>query len=70
MKTKDKIVQKLLEDKHITAEEAIILLREKSLAVSGFINSGCKSIITDGKTPYFEVCGCNVCNCNIGNKKV
>ena len=28
MKTKDKIVERLIENKHITAEEAVVLLKE------------------------------------------
>lgn len=69
MKTKAKIVERLLEEKSITAEEAVVLLTEK--AQIGFQQFTPNTIIGgDGKVPYHEICGCSVCHCVMGNKMV
>lgn len=69
MKTKDKIVERLLEDKHITAEEAVILLKERTPI--GFQQFTPNTLIAgDGKVPYHTICGCDICHCVMANKMV
>ena len=64
MKTKDKIVERLLENKHITTEEAVILLKETQVGFPVNIAPA------TGKVPYHTICGCDVCHCVTGNKMV
>jgi len=59
MQTKDKIVERLLEDKHITAEEAVVLLKERPQI--GFQQFTPNTLIgNDGKVPYHTICGCDI----------
>lgn len=67
--TIDKIVERLLEEKHISAEEAIILLKGGT-TLNGFMDIGSAPVRTDGKVPYHTICGCDVCHCVMGNKMV
>jgi len=68
MKTKAKIVERLIKEKHITVEEAVVLLVEKqSIGLTQFPSQPIRS---DGKVPYHTICGCDVCHCVIGNKMV
>lgn len=67
---KSDIVQRLLDNNQITAEEAILLLKESSNTVQGFVDLGSKPILEESKVPYHKICGCNVCNCTIGNTLV
>lgn len=73
MKTKAKIVERLLEEKHITAEEAVVLLREvEYIDPNPVIGPGIIPIcpapnfpnpfeITGDEemVPYGEICSCN-----------
>lgn len=65
--TKSSIVSRLLEDKIITAEEAVVLLKETSIAVNGFQDLSSKPIRSYGKVPYWQVCGCTTCGCTLAN---
>lgn len=67
MKSKDRIVERLLENKHITTEEAIILLKENQI---GFKQFPVNITPATGKVPYHTICGCDVCHCVMGNKLV
>ena len=67
MKTKDKIVERLLENKHITVEEAIVLLKENQI---GFKQFPVSTPPMNGMVPYHTICGCSACYCVIGNKMV
>ena len=69
MKSKDKIVERLLEEKAITAEEAVVLLKERTPI--GFQQFTPNTLIgTDGKVPYHTICGCDICHCVNANKMV
>lgn len=68
--TKEKIIEKLLKEKNITTEEAVVLLKEKSLAVNGFMDLISYPKRKDNKVPYNEICGCTICGCSMGNKLV
>lgn len=72
MKTKASIVERLLEEKHITAEEAVVLLREKEyvnpnpVIGPGVVPFDFPKIIPpfeitgeDDMVPYGEICSCN-----------
>ena len=65
MKTKENIVQRLLEDKSINAEEAVILLKEVSI-----IQDFSQPPLTEAKVPFHTICGCSVCGCSVGNEMV
>lgn len=79
--TKAQIVERLLENKSITAAEAVILLQENQSQphipyINPFINS---PYITDGEemVPYGTYCSCNpanggsgLCGCIMGNQLV
>ena len=66
MKTKAQIIERLLENKSITAEEAVILLQEQIYIPQSqpFFPSH------DGKVPFHTICGCMTCNCTMANKMV
>lgn len=68
MKTKDKIVERLLKEESITIEEAVVLLKEKQQI--GFQQFPPAPIVTTQLVPYHTICGCDVCNCTIGNRLV
>lgn len=81
MKTKAKIVERLLEEKTITAEEAVVLLTEISpIRVEPFIGRPFEPILIereDDMVPYGEICSCNpknggsgICGCVMGNTMV
>ena len=79
MKTKDKIVERLLENKHITTEEAIVLLKETEyINPNPVIGPGIVFPTTDDDmVPYGEICSCNpknggsgICGCIMGGKMV
>lgn len=66
--TKDKIIERLIEDKHITAEEAVILLKETTYPGT-FTPAAPYKPISD-KVPYHTICGCTMCNCTMANRMV
>lgn len=68
MKTKDKIVEKLLENKHITTEEAVILLKEEKQP--SFKNLTPNNTYPSAKVPYYSTCGCDTCSCTMANVMV
>ena len=67
MMTKDKIVERLLDNKAITTKEAVVLLRENQTGFKQFPSS---TPPANGKVPYHTICGCDVCYCIVGNKMV
>lgn len=76
MKTKEKIIERLLEEKNITAEEAVILLKEQYFT-QDFRKYGDPIDCTNDMVPYGEICSCNpknggsgICGCIMGNQLV
>lgn len=69
---KNKIVERLLKDNHITAEEATILLKEVHYI------AGIDRYKDDNRqTTYGDICPCNpknggsgICSCVMGNKVI
>lgn len=79
MKTKDKIVERLLEENNITAEEAVVLLKETEyINTNPYIGPNITWPSTDDDmVPYGEICSCNpknggsgICGCVMGSKLV
>ncbi len=75
MITKDKIVERLLEDKSITSEEAVILLKDNKVTPLGFKPYEYPEL--DDMVPYGTTCFCHpsnggsgICGCIMGNKLV
>lgn len=69
MTKKDEIVDRLLKEGHITSKEAILLLKEKEV-IQQFPSFPFGTPNSNGKVPYHEICGCDVCNCINANKMV
>lgn len=75
MITKEELVERLLEEKHITAKEAVILLKDNVIGYPYKL-----STINDyegDKVPYHTICSCNpanggsgVCMCVMANEMV
>ena len=82
MKTKPEIVERLLENGHITAEEAVVLLKEAEFIEKPSIKQYPYEPLDLGlgdaeMVPYGTICSCNpanggsgICGCVMGNKLV
>lgn len=68
MVTKDKIVERLLENKTITTEEAVILLKEKTNLQE--FKQFPVNLLPPREVPYHTICGCDICHCVMANKMV